>query len=281
MEFLKSAKEFARNPLGIIALFISLIYGFASLLLNSSAEKLTENERWPLIIFVVVFPVLVLIAFYRLVTNHHGKLYAPADFKDDTSFLRTLSPEEQEMKLENEVSETLGDLKEKVEEPNNVPPTRKQKRNTSDQAEKEARRREHEEFRQDLKVVEGVVIDSLAKEFNSEIQRDIALGGTDVSFDAFISASYQKPMFAEVKAIKSPLMSTIMLDRVLYNAVVADKFFNSSFKLILTVVYYFDSSELARIEKAWHRKVEQCPADVELRFVSRDKLPNKALNRDS
>ena len=92
MEFLKGAKDLARNPLGIIALFISLIYGFASLLLNSSADKLTEAERWPLILFIVGFPILVLGAFYKLVTDHHGKLYAPGDFKDDRSFLRTLSP---------------------------------------------------------------------------------------------------------------------------------------------------------------------------------------------
>ena len=109
MEFLKGAKEFARNPLGIIALFISLIYGFASLLLDSSAEKLTVAERWPLIIFIVVFPILVLVTFYKLVTNHHGKLYAPGDFKDDKSFLRTLSPEEQEEKLNDEVKESLGE----------------------------------------------------------------------------------------------------------------------------------------------------------------------------
>jgi len=59
MELLKGAKDFARTPLGIIALFISLIYGFASLLLNSSAEKLTVAERLSLIAFIVVFPIMV------------------------------------------------------------------------------------------------------------------------------------------------------------------------------------------------------------------------------
>lgn len=29
--------------------------------------------------------------FYKLVTEHHGKLYAPGDFKDDGGFLKTLS----------------------------------------------------------------------------------------------------------------------------------------------------------------------------------------------
>jgi hypothetical protein len=281
MEFLKNAKEFARNPLGIIALFISLIYGFVSLLLNSSAEKLTENERWPLIVFIVVFPVLVLGAFYRLVTNHHGKLYAPADFKDDKSFLRTLSPEEQEKKLENEVSETLGDLKETCVDTGTPPPTRKQKRSSTKEEDKAKRRQEHEQFRQDFEMVEDLVIDSLGAELNSEMRRNIGLGGTDISFDAMASALPNKPTFVEVKAIKSAMMSTIMLDRVLYNAVVADKFFDAQFKLILTVVYYFDSGELGRLESMWQRKVKQCPADVELRFVAREDLPNKAFKTDS
>ena len=109
MQFMKYARQLARNPLGIIALFISLIYGFASLLLNSAAETLTVAERWPLIGFIVVFPLLVLAVFYRLVTHHHGKLYAPGDYDKDRSFMRTLSPAEQEKRLTREVQESLGE----------------------------------------------------------------------------------------------------------------------------------------------------------------------------
>ncbi len=80
MHPMKEAKSLARNPLGIVALFISLIYGFASLLLSSAIDKLQALERWPLILFVVIFPFSVLYVFYKLVTNHHGKLYRP-DFR--------------------------------------------------------------------------------------------------------------------------------------------------------------------------------------------------------
>lgn len=81
-----------KNPLGIIGLFIGLIYGFASLLLTVAAGRLSHDERMPLIWFMVGFPVLVLAAFYRLVTAHHEKLYAPEDFRDDQSFLEALDP---------------------------------------------------------------------------------------------------------------------------------------------------------------------------------------------
>jgi len=77
MNFFKETKNQSRNPLGIIAIFISLIYGFAALLLNSSLEKITLAERWVLIIFIVLFPIIILITFYILVTKYHGNLYAP------------------------------------------------------------------------------------------------------------------------------------------------------------------------------------------------------------
>ena len=84
-------KDLVRNPLGIVALFISLIYGLASLLLAWNATALSPEERAPLIAFVTLFRIVVLGVFYLLVTRHHKKLYAPSDFKSDESFLSTLS----------------------------------------------------------------------------------------------------------------------------------------------------------------------------------------------
>src|SRR5437016_1423278 len=55
-------KSLARNPLGIIAMFIVLVYGFASAMAGFS-EKLERSERLPVIWFLVVFPVLVLFTF--------------------------------------------------------------------------------------------------------------------------------------------------------------------------------------------------------------------------
>lgn len=107
MEFIKSAKEYARNPLGIVALFISLIYGFASLLLGTSADKLDSIEKWPLLIFIVTFPFAVLLVFYKLVTNHHGKLYSPSDYQSDASFLSTLSRSEKYERVETIAKEIL------------------------------------------------------------------------------------------------------------------------------------------------------------------------------
>ncbi|SDS67069.1 hypothetical protein SAMN04487764_2764 [Gillisia sp. Hel1_33_143] len=87
-EFLSNAKNSSRNPLGIIALFISLIYGFACLVLGTSGEKLSSYEKIPIVYFLIVFPILILISFLFLVTKHHNKLYAPKDYKDERNFFK-------------------------------------------------------------------------------------------------------------------------------------------------------------------------------------------------
>jgi CheY-like chemotaxis protein len=80
------ATGLARNPLGIIALFIVLVYGFAALVTGFSGS-FTPAERMPLIYFLVIFPVLVLLVFAWLVSNHTGKLFAPADFKNEQHYV--------------------------------------------------------------------------------------------------------------------------------------------------------------------------------------------------
>jgi CheY-like chemotaxis protein len=82
-----AAKGLARNPLGIIALFIVLVYGFASLV-TAFAGSFTPEERLPLIYFLVLFPVVVLVVFAWLVSTHSGKLFAPADFKNEENYVK-------------------------------------------------------------------------------------------------------------------------------------------------------------------------------------------------
>ncbi len=85
--FGETAKSLARNPLGIIALFIVLVYGFASLV-TAFAGSFTPAERLPLIYFLILFPVLVLCIFAWLVSKHSGKLFAPSDFKDEENYVK-------------------------------------------------------------------------------------------------------------------------------------------------------------------------------------------------
>jgi CheY-like chemotaxis protein len=84
--FADSAKGFTKSPLGIIALFIVLVYGFATLAV-SFGDNLKEHIV-PLVYFLVFFPVVVFFGFLWLVSQHHDKIYGPSDFKNEDNFLK-------------------------------------------------------------------------------------------------------------------------------------------------------------------------------------------------
>ncbi|MEI7375412.1 response regulator [Dickeya chrysanthemi] len=85
-KFAESAKGFTKSPLGIIALFIVLVYGFASLVVGLGSGLLEHVV--PLIYFMVFFPVLVFVGFLWLVAKHHNKLYGPSDFRNEDNFIK-------------------------------------------------------------------------------------------------------------------------------------------------------------------------------------------------
>lgn len=88
--FGESAHRLARNPLGIIALFLVLVYGVAALV-TTFGGSMSPAERLPLVYFLVVFPVLVLFVFAWLVGRHSNKLFSPQDFKNEENYVKLIS----------------------------------------------------------------------------------------------------------------------------------------------------------------------------------------------
>lgn len=82
-EFYKTARTLGRSPLGIIALFIVLIYSVAGIV--AAAEARIPQ---PLVWFIALFPVIVLGVFTWLLICHHWKLYAPGDFNDQNNWMQ-------------------------------------------------------------------------------------------------------------------------------------------------------------------------------------------------
>jgi hypothetical protein len=264
-------KDLVKNPLGIIALFISLIYAFANLLLGATATSLDHDERFPLIAFIVLFPIVVLGVFYLLVTRHHGKLYAPGDYKDDKSFLRTLTQEERELKLAKEVQEVQYAQQEQEAVPTPAgEATEKVTPQTNTQSTSQAPEK-FSDIRSELQLVESLVVSKFESEFKQRAERDVGVGGTSVNFDALFHTG-GKLTFLEVKMVRHLNAFNMMLDRILYNAVIADRALNSNFKLVVAIVHTFSSQDTARLESVWSRRTEGCPASVELRLIGREEL---------
>ncbi|MCY9658137.1 hypothetical protein P5G65_04780 [Paenibacillus chondroitinus] len=85
-EFGETAQNLSKNPIGIIGLFLVLVYAVAAIVLTMSQTE-DRIQRLLLTSFLVIFPILVLAAFFELVTKHHKKLYAPSDFRDEENFM--------------------------------------------------------------------------------------------------------------------------------------------------------------------------------------------------
>lgn len=83
--FAESATSFTKSPLGIIALFIVLVYGFATLAVTFGNNL--KDHLDPLIFFLVIFPLIVFLGFLWLVAKHPDKIYGPSDFKDEKNFM--------------------------------------------------------------------------------------------------------------------------------------------------------------------------------------------------
>jgi hypothetical protein len=75
-----------RSPLGIIGLFVTLVYAIAGWLFAGIIVNLHIALQSILVGFIVIYPCVLLAVFCFLVTKHHHKLYAPIDFRSDEAF---------------------------------------------------------------------------------------------------------------------------------------------------------------------------------------------------
>lgn len=82
---------FARNPLGVIALFITFIDGIAGLVISVNFENLHDtSERLPLIWFIVLFPIIVLVVFVVFVIKCPQNLFGPSDYDNQELYLKAI-----------------------------------------------------------------------------------------------------------------------------------------------------------------------------------------------
>ncbi|WP_316674872.1 hypothetical protein [uncultured Tolumonas sp.] len=247
MEFFKNAKEYARNPLGIIALFISLIYGFASLLLGSSADKLESSERWPLLIFIVSFPFTVLLVFYKLVTEHHGKLYSPSDYKTDDSFLKTLSAEEKEKKLEEDAMEAAGNvfIENLTSEDNFSVNLVKNK----------------------IKKYEDYVINLLSKELNIAPNIGVQISQEYYTFDASYITPGVGATILEIKYYSQPRIMMKTIQEFMYRAKLTNEYMKIKTNFIVVLILDGDKDKFKLITDTWSYSLKETSIDIELRVL--------------
>ncbi|NOG83897.1 MAG: hypothetical protein D8M57_19820 [Candidatus Scalindua sp. AMX11] len=202
-EFSQAAQKLSRNPLGIIALFIVLVYGIAALVLGVSSDNLQPNERLPLIYFLVFFPFIVLVAFYSLVSKYHVKLYAPNDFQDKEGFFRALSPLEQKQKLDEEIKSIEEEVK---------PDILTNSKLLSVEMEGSGILKTTL-TRHAYVLAEELAFREIESEFGVSVHRQVAIG-RDYGFDG-IFLHHGKPIAIEIKYTRHPQHSRMIMKREL------------------------------------------------------------------
>jgi hypothetical protein len=201
-DFGKTAQALSKNPLGIIALFIVLLYGIAGLVLTTTTSSLNAGERQPLIWFLAI-----LLVFAWLVSQHHTKLYAPSDYKSDDTFIQITSLEEYRRRLEREVAELepaseilkVNDIIEYATEQQVITQT------------KEIKRLENQ-ARTDIVVAEDLVLRLLESKYNVPATRQVtfALIDSKVYLDGLIPIN-GKTVGVEIKLCREKTMKNNMI----------------------------------------------------------------------
>ena len=274
MNIEESATRLSRNPLGIIALFILLIYGFATLLFGFVGDIFTEAQKWWFVIFLVIFPVLVLFVFAYLVINHHQKLYAPGDYRDEKNFFGNISPKEQEEKFEQEV---------KLEQESISSNANNQKQVASN---KEQLNHSLSEFREKIEYLENLVFDYYEKTYNYDFDRNVYFNVNErrISFDG-VAERKGILNFFEIKYLSNIHINSVMLDKTVLDAINVQNYMikNGKFpnyRYRLKLIFIIDSekiSEKTELAKKIRNLIDTEVINISVTVFTVKQLENKLL----
>lgn len=85
--FVDKALAYSRTPLGIIALFIVLVYLLASLVVMLGKSRgLTDQHIFLLVCFLISFPYLIFIGFWHLIYKRASNLIFPQSYNDEAHY---------------------------------------------------------------------------------------------------------------------------------------------------------------------------------------------------
>lgn len=85
----KDIIESVKNPLGVIAVFACISEIAMTLTLLNLQGEMQRMFIW----FVMLFPILLVSAFFFVMYRKPACLFSPTDYQDDTAYLRSIGSE--------------------------------------------------------------------------------------------------------------------------------------------------------------------------------------------
>ena len=256
-----------RNQLGVIALLIFLIYALASSVIGFSGH-IEPAQKWPLVWFLVVFPLLVLGIFGWLLSRHHGKLVvAGTEAFSGEMFLSTLTPDQQRRKLSKDLhafEAATADIEVNgVEAVHHIPSTAAAF-----------------DARAVYIVAEDLVLRQIELDRGPNFMRHVTLEG--VPFDGVIVKD-DRITGVEVKFMTSAhvrqSLTGALLDSAEYAATRLKRTRpNASFTFLLAVVTQMPEAEQTKLKSNLVNKFGVTPVNIDIEFFDFGNLQNEFAN---
>jgi hypothetical protein len=221
---------FIKNPLTVIGIFAAIAEVSGSIVLPLIAE---QNQKL-FMLFVMLFPCLLVILFFATLFSKHHVLYAPSDFRSDESFTNlfdSASNSDKILKLAREydfISEKIPNVETKGIEPSNLP--------------------ERRTYRAFNLLAEELSIAALSKEGEINFERQVSLKmDPELVFDA-VGRTANKTLILEIKYNESGVINNQQVQLFLGRCSRAFKLISKSdlAKIEVILVYVLDKKAISK-----------------------------------
>lgn len=195
-----------KNPLTVIAMFAGIAEVSGTVVLPFLDDSTQGTYVW----FLMVFPCLLVTAFFGTLLFKHHVLYAPSDFKDEKIFANMFKPGSLALRAEKLEEETSADAEPQVTSVN-------ASASTPENVEVEKlgmTPSSHAQIAANASLAEDLVITRLASERQTRFVRNVSPSSMpNVMFDA-VAKDGNNQLIVEVKYSRSGMFSRPIMERM-------------------------------------------------------------------
>lgn len=265
-----------KNPLTIIAIFAAIAEISGTIVLPFIAPANQAIYVW----FLIIFPILLIILFFLTLNFNHKVLYAPSDYQNEDNFLRSLpraTLAEKALKIEEEIAEDIKVVESTQAGPqlpradiSPIPPKAKAPEISIGSLVRKSPQAKY-------MFVEEAIFRRLAKEFGSEIQREVKVGNAEgrYIFDGIVRDKGITTVI-EVKYLRSGMMPTVQLRHTLARIQQVSKQQPleqaGNFRVLLALAVEGSDVEPERVQSQINRLRDEFSFPIEVRFYRLDDL---------
>ena len=207
-----------KNPLTVIAIFAAIAEISGTLVLPFIAQQHQGVYIW----FLMLFPLMLVSAFFLTLNFNHGVLYAPSDYRDEKNFLKSFGKQTPDDRIKR-FAEVVSDASAPTEIQSTKAPEQFNTSSVNDPQISVSIKKRHSDILARYVLAEQLVMSKLSSDFQTPIERDInfspkgigtSIGSMKVSFDG-VAVRGDSVTAIEVKYFPTGKIHTDSLRKIL------------------------------------------------------------------